>query len=99
MAEDPKLPWQIEKEKEEARLAAQAQFDPKLHGVGTMPVEEPQHTAALYKWAKGAFQDVEEKFAAMHKRLSTLENKPVPAPAKADQLKPGEGGQGEGPVQ
>jgi hypothetical protein len=73
---------QKQKAADEARLAAQVQFDPKLHGVGTQPVDEPQHTSGLFKWAMGAFRDVENKLTSFHKRLSALENKPAPV-AKA----------------
>lgn len=47
-----KSPQEVAKEKheaEEARLKAQAPFDPKVHGVGTMPVEAPDSVAQLYK--------------------------------------------------
>ncbi len=46
-----KSPQEVAKEKheaEEARLKAQVPFDPKVHGVGTMPVHAPDSVAQLY---------------------------------------------------
>ena len=34
---------------EEARLAAQVQFDPKVHGAGVHPAMGPQSVTELYK--------------------------------------------------
>lgn len=36
------------KEKEEARLAAQTPYDPKIHGAGTTPVSAPQSVKELH---------------------------------------------------
>ncbi len=60
-----KSPQEIAKEKheaEEARLKAQIPFDPKVHGVGTTPVQEPQSVKELYK-----------AFAALEARVRVLE--------------------------
>ena len=53
---------------EEARLAAQTDFDPKLHGVGTHPAMGPQSVAELTKFVL--------ELAA---RVAELEKRPVPS--------------------
>lgn len=80
MSEDPKTPHQIEKAKEEARQAGQIPYDPKLHGMGTMPVVDPQSVKELYKVVKELQEELEELVVMvmnLQSRLAVLENKPV----------------------
>ena len=53
---------------EEARLAAQTEFDPKLHGVGVHPAMGPQSVAELTKFVMELAQ-----------RIAALEGAATPA--------------------
>jgi hypothetical protein len=66
-----KSPQEVAKEKheaEEARLAAQTQFDAKIHGVGTHPQAGPQSVTDLHKLMLDLFND-------LHERVKALEGK------------------------
>ena len=55
------------REAEEKRLAAQAPFDPKVHGVGVHPAMGPQSVTELHAYTLSLEQRVEaleQKFAA-----------------------------------
>jgi hypothetical protein len=72
--EEVKSPQQLAqeaKEAEENRLASQAQFDPKVHGVGVHPAMGPQSVTELHAM-----------FLALDQRVAALEAaRPVPEPA------------------
>jgi hypothetical protein len=66
---DPKQKEELERE--EARRKAQVDFDPKLHGVGTQPVVEPESVKHLWQsFVKPLLARVE----ALERRMP----KPVP---------------------
>ena len=69
MAEDStKTPQELADEifqREEARRANQTEFDPKTHGVGTMPQLAPDSVAQLFKLHK----DLESRVLALESRL------------------------------
>jgi hypothetical protein len=46
---DPVAKNTVAKAAEEARLAAQTDFDPKLHGVGTHPAVGPKSVTELHR--------------------------------------------------
>lgn len=84
-----KSPEQIQKEQHEAdekRRAAQADFDPKLHGYGTRPIVEPQSTKELFKHVQSVFDKFEQKMTAMSDyysaRIRELEDKVVALSSK-----------------
>jgi hypothetical protein len=55
-----KSPAELQKEefeRQEKLRAAQTQFDPKKHGVGTHPVTTPQSVAELWKLIQPMYED------------------------------------------
>jgi len=52
---------------EEARLAAQTEFDPKLHGVGVHPAMGPQSVAELTKFV----MELAQRVAVLENLMST----------------------------
>ena len=75
---DAKLPWQIEKEKEEALAASREQFDPKVHGVGTSPIIAPQSVHEMWdkvvKPLASMVQDLQDRVAYLEsKQVSPTE--------------------------
>ena len=48
MADEVKTPGQVAHEQEEARRESQVEFDPKVHGVGTMPVTVPDSVKEMW---------------------------------------------------
>jgi hypothetical protein len=70
MPDEPVLtPAQIEKQKEEERIKNQTQFDPKLHGVGTIPDSVPESLAAFHKEYTAVMNSVLSRLVALEKEL------------------------------
>ena len=66
-----------EKERDEARRKMQTEFDPKLHGVGTAPVDEPGSIKELYMYVKSLEERILSLESSRLRQLNRPENKPA----------------------
>lgn len=75
MADEPVMTQaQIDRLAEEERLKNQIQFDPKVHGAGTIPDIVPESLAVFHKEYVKVINSLLARVESLEKEVYTLEN-------------------------